>query len=482
MVNFTFKFFLLLVSIFTPIFAMAENEDNNEVGDLKYEITGENTVSVRGFANNKFVSDLVIPEQVTLGGQKYTITGIADDAFNADNTEYSAIKKLTLPKTVKEIGNRAFYCVGSLVEINFNEGLEYIGQEAFSLCNNLKEVSLPNSLQKIDYGAFIGDRNLEGITPSNNLKWIDAYTFQATKWLDKQPEGLVYFGNALLKYKGAVESIAYVKEGITLIAEEALRDCKSITKCILPKGIKRIAGRAFKHCDFLTYIYVPEGIEYIADNAFYPHSGNSLKTTVSLPYKNSTYTLTCNDNINYVIRYSDNQDMNITTAKKPIYNAIDNIYVPGGCSKFYIEKGFTNVKELYSYEVASTDKYIFVKVNPNYDFIRINNVSFLDMDMTYDENEKAWKYPVNPSRGTRAMAINEIETQITCTIGNLTANIVYTGEDNKYISTSIAPVYKAEYTNNTKHYNIQGIEISPSTNGLHIVKDKFGKARKVIIR
>lgn len=76
-----------------------------------------------------------------------------------------------------------------------------------------------------------------------------------------------------------------MKEGITLIAEEALRDCKSITKCILPKGIKRIAGRAFKHCDFLTYIYVPEGIEYIADNAFYPHSGNSLKTTVSLPYK-----------------------------------------------------------------------------------------------------------------------------------------------------------------------------------------------------
>lgn len=41
MIKFTFKIFLLLVSIFTPIFAMAENEDNNEVGDLKYEITGE---------------------------------------------------------------------------------------------------------------------------------------------------------------------------------------------------------------------------------------------------------------------------------------------------------------------------------------------------------------------------------------------------------------------------------------------------------
>ena len=147
MIKFTFKIFLLLVSIFTPILVMA---DNNEVGDLRYEITGENTVSVQGFANNKFVSDLVIPEQVTLGGKKYTITGIADDAFNADNTEYSAIKILTLPKTIKEIGNRAFNCVGSLVEINFNEGLEYIGEYAFSLCNNLKEVSLPNSLQKID--------------------------------------------------------------------------------------------------------------------------------------------------------------------------------------------------------------------------------------------------------------------------------------------------------------------------------------------
>lgn len=358
---------------------MAENEDNNEVGDLKYEITGENTVSVRGFANNKFVSDLVIPEQVTLGGQKYTITGIADDAFNADNadnTEYSAIKILTLPKTIKEIGNRAFYCVGSLVEINFNEGLEYIGEYAFSLCNNLKEVSLPNSLQKIDYGAFIGDKNLEKITPSNNLKWIDAYTFQATKWLDNQPEGLVYFGNALLKYKGTVESIAYVKEGITLIAEEALRDCKSITQCFLPKGVKRIAGRAFKYCDNLTYIYVPEGIEYIGDDAFLPHPGNSIKTTVSLPNTYSTYILTSRAEINYVIRYSDNQNMYIATAMKPVFNAVENIYVPGGCSKFYTEKGFTNVKELYSYEVASTDNYIYVKVNPNYDFVKINKVSF----------------------------------------------------------------------------------------------------------
>ena len=44
MVNFTFKFFLLLVSIFTPIFAMAENEDNNEVGDLKLLLSDKTDV------------------------------------------------------------------------------------------------------------------------------------------------------------------------------------------------------------------------------------------------------------------------------------------------------------------------------------------------------------------------------------------------------------------------------------------------------
>lgn len=112
---------------------------------------------------------------------------------------------------------------------------------------------------------------------------------------------------------------------------------------------------------------------------------------------------------------------------KPVFNAVDNIYVPGGCSKFYTEKGFTNVKELYSYDIDSKDNYIYVKVNPNYDFVKINKVSFWDMDMyyytdmTYDENEKAWKYTINSSRGTRAIAINEIETKITCTIGDLTA-------------------------------------------------------------
>ena len=86
--------------------------------------------------------------------------------------------------------------------------------------------------------------------------------------------------------------------------------------------------------------------------------------------------------------------MYIATALKPVFNAVDNIYVPGGCSKFYTEKGFTNVKELYSYDIDSKDNYIYVKVNPNYDFVKINKVSFWDrdmfyyMDMTYDENEK----------------------------------------------------------------------------------------------
>ena len=105
MIKFTFKIFLLLVSIFTPIFAMAENEDNNEVGDLKYEITGENTVSVRGFANNKFVSDLVIPEQVTLGGQKYTIT--VSWLYSRLSHFYNELRIRLFALSTKEVSNEA---------------------------------------------------------------------------------------------------------------------------------------------------------------------------------------------------------------------------------------------------------------------------------------------------------------------------------------------------------------------------------------
>lgn len=452
---------------------MAEDDDNGiEVDNLKYEITGANTVSVRGFAYNESVSDLAIPETIIIDEKKYTVSAISGSAFK----ENYAIKKLAIPKTVKEIGYRAFFNTQNLIEINFSEGLEYIGEDAFAACYFLKEVSLPNSLQKIDYNAFNGDLSLEKITPPNNLQWIDAYTFGDTKWITNQPDGLIYFGNALLAYKGTLDETVNIKEGITLIAEEALRDNKNTKQVYFPNGVKRIAGKVFKGCSNLEYVYVPDGIEYIDNDAFYPNK----KVIVSLPNVIGTYVLSCNKGINYQIRRAG-QNINISNTINPYINTTDDLYIPGGATLYYQNEGFTNTKELYSYSISTSEKWAQVTISPNYDFVKIKDVNFLGYETTYDGND-TWKCYYGPSQ-TRAWDASFFETEVTYSIDDIIVKTTYSSNHNGDISTDIKKTEKLENINdNNQHYNILGLKITQKDKGIHIIKDKNGYSKKVIIR
>ena len=67
---------------------------------------------------------------------------------------------------------------------------------------------------------------------------------------------------------------------VTAIGENAFRNCKGLTRVVLPNSITRIEKNAFNGCTGLTTIEIPNGVNYIAASAF---SGCTALTSITIP-------------------------------------------------------------------------------------------------------------------------------------------------------------------------------------------------------
>ena len=85
-------------------------------GNLKYKITGKNTVTVTGL-KDKYVQSVKIPETAKIKelNKSYKVTAISDKAFKGN----SFISKVTFSKSVKKIGNYSFYKCKKLKKVTF---------------------------------------------------------------------------------------------------------------------------------------------------------------------------------------------------------------------------------------------------------------------------------------------------------------------------------------------------------------------------
>lgn len=102
-----------------------------------------------------YIGKALIKADPTIEGS-YTVKEgtvcIADEAFK----NCKALSALTLPDSVKNVGNHAFSGCDALQTVSIGKGslLKNIGAEAFSECSLLKEISLPSGLKTIGEKAF----------------------------------------------------------------------------------------------------------------------------------------------------------------------------------------------------------------------------------------------------------------------------------------------------------------------------------------
>ena len=246
------------------------------------------------------------------------ISEVPDRALYRYNYSYEKLTSVTLPSTVKKIGEQAFRDCPNLADIVIPKGVESIGAYAFYNCSSLKEidisnlteisayafyncsgltsVTIPNAVTKIDTNAFYGCSGLKEVTLPISAEYrVDGKLFNY-KSLDSfagcgNVQKITYtVGNGTVfahgqKYtlpgyaRSALTTVVY-EEGIPEIPEYALNNCSKVTTVTLPSTVTKIGNYAFYSCTSLPSIAVPECTKSIGDFAFYGCS--SLESTGSL--------------------------------------------------------------------------------------------------------------------------------------------------------------------------------------------------------
>ena len=86
------------------------------------------------------------------------------------------LRSITIPNSVKSIGNGAFYLCNSLQSVTIPNSVTKIEDGAFSGCG-FQSVSIPNSVTSIGDGAFSWCKSLQSVTISNSVTSIGDYAF-----------------------------------------------------------------------------------------------------------------------------------------------------------------------------------------------------------------------------------------------------------------------------------------------------------------
>ena len=185
------------------------------------------------------------------------VTTIGNGAFSSDyaKKEFSNLKTIILPSTLKSIGDSAFY-YGSFESIELPYGLETIGNQVFCNCNYLTSIEIPDTVTSIGKETFRHCSTLKTVKLSKSLKEI--------------PEGLFYQSSEITSVE--------IPEGVTSIGREAFFHVDKLETLTLPSTLKTIGGYAFEYCRKLKNINIPEGVTEIGMGAF--RYCSSLKTIV----------------------------------------------------------------------------------------------------------------------------------------------------------------------------------------------------------
>lgn len=115
------------------------NPTNFTYGNLKYKVTGKNTVAVTGL-KDKYVQSVTIPETAKINklNKTYKVTSISNKAFKGN----SFIGKISLSKNIKKIGKQAFYKCKKLKKVTFKSKVK-IGSQAFKNVNKKIKYKYP---------------------------------------------------------------------------------------------------------------------------------------------------------------------------------------------------------------------------------------------------------------------------------------------------------------------------------------------------
>lgn len=196
-------------------------------------------------------------------GNKYysSVDGIL---FNKEQTEllrYPSAKEdkaYTVPDGVEYIGEDAFEFT-ALENVTLPESLKAIGEWAFCPAENLKSIYIPSNVESIADNAFLLCNALAEITVDEENKY---YSASDNVLFNKDKTKLV-------RYAQDKSDTAYsIPNCVKEMSERAFDGAKNLTRISIPYGVTNLSYGAFRDCEALAEIYIPKTVTGVGTFAF----------------------------------------------------------------------------------------------------------------------------------------------------------------------------------------------------------------------
>ena len=187
-----------------------------------------------------------------------SVTSIQWNAFEG----CTGLTSIEIPNSVTSIENNVFKGCTGLTNVTIPNSVTSIGDYAFEGCTGLTSIEISNGVASIGWEAFKGCTGLANIGNPNSVISVGDRAFEGTIWYDNLPDGVVYVGNVLYKYKGTMpaNTSIIVKEGTSQISGTAFYGCSGLVSVTIPKTVESLGEQAFAQCPNLAEVTVESAV------------------------------------------------------------------------------------------------------------------------------------------------------------------------------------------------------------------------------
>ena len=265
------KVFILLSAIIMLMalsLSASAAEEKVVIDNVVYELTEDKTYG-QHYAVRDFMADETLANSTTKIKIVDEIDGIEvlgintnysdheDYASYSYEEEYPTVKRISMPTTIKYLGDYAFTFFPGVEKLQLPAELEKMGEGTFYGMDSLKSITLPEGVTEVREYGFMGCDNLEKVVLQGNVRCIREKAFMLCEKLSSInfPESLEEIHNSA--FRGAAFTKIVLPAGVNL-QEDPFGRCEQLKKIVIEgdEPVDYITLDIFDSCKNVEGIYI----------------------------------------------------------------------------------------------------------------------------------------------------------------------------------------------------------------------------------
>ncbi len=183
----------------------------------------------------------------------------------------NGLKSLSIPHSVKLIGENAFSGCDSLTNLVWNA--DSCLTNGNMPTSNIEQVTIGNGVENLP-NNFVSGSKITAVSLPSTLKAISNYAFYGCSGLTKVriPASVSAIGDAAFTNCSGMESVS-IGTSVESIGNSAFSGCSSLASLTIPSSVATIGSYAFSGCSSLTKVTIPSSLTELGGSAFNECSG-----------------------------------------------------------------------------------------------------------------------------------------------------------------------------------------------------------------